>query len=86
MKRRAPQGGKVSDLAWRRERARLAVEARMEQAERRRARIGARFKTKAEAFAAGDRNGYSRAMRWWKFQVKSGRVDASGRNTKKAVA
>ena len=66
----------LADPVFRRERARRA--GRVAQANRRRraAQEAAKFPSKAKAYAAGYRTGYSAAMRWWKYQVSKGRVAA----------
>lgn len=62
------KGGKLLDPAWRRERA-LKAGAGARRAHLARAEANAaRFKTKAEAFRAGDKQGYYRAYRAWKLR------------------
>lgn len=63
---RRPQGGKVLDPAWRHARAVQAGAAARRAYERQRRERGDAFATKGDAYAAGYRCGYYRAMRWWR--------------------
>lgn len=86
MTARKLHGGKLADPEWRRRRAQLAgAAARRAHHARARARASA-YATKARAWSAGYRAGYGAAMRWWKRNVQLGRVDASGRRSRSAVA
>jgi len=52
------------------ERSKVSITASHTRRARVIAESGKRFATKADAFAAGDRLGYSRAMRWWKKRMQ----------------
>lgn len=85
MTTRKVNGGRLGDAAWRHRRAQLAgAAARRAHHARARARAAA-YATKARAWSAGYRAGYGAAMRWWKRQLVMGRVDASGRNTRRTL-
>lgn len=64
-RRRAPQGGKCADPAWRHARAVKANTAARARYERDRETAGERYATKGVAYVAGYRHGYQTAMRWW---------------------
>jgi len=51
------------------ERQRMSVAAAVTKRKNRRVEAS-RFSTKHAAFVAGDRQGYARAMRWWKSRLE----------------
>jgi hypothetical protein len=55
--------------AWRSARARRASRAARENRHRRLLADALKFKGKRQAFAAGYRQGYTAAMRWWKHRT-----------------